>query len=74
MKTRPFVLSDLLRELSLVRSVSPDRELILPPVKDSDSFSVQLETVHLNGVCTKNMMENLTGVALKLSEEAGHLH
>jgi hypothetical protein len=33
-----------------MKIVSPDRELILPPLKDSNSLSVQLETVRLNGV------------------------
>jgi hypothetical protein len=64
MKTPSFVLTDLLRHL---------RELILPPLKDNDSFSVQPETVRLNGVCTKNMIENLTEMVLKLPEEFGHL-
>jgi hypothetical protein len=34
------------------KTVFPDEELILPPRKDNDSLSVQLETVRLNGVCT----------------------
>jgi hypothetical protein len=37
--------------------VFSDRELVLPPLKDNDSLTVQLETVRLNGVCTKNMIE-----------------
>jgi hypothetical protein len=53
--------------------LSPERELILPPLKDNDSLSVQPETVRLNGVCTKNMIKNLTEMILKLSEEFGHL-
>jgi hypothetical protein len=50
-----------------MKIVSPDRELILPALKDSNSLSVQL------GVCTKNMIDNLIEMALKLSEEVGHL-
>jgi hypothetical protein len=34
---------------------------------------VQLETVRLDGVSPKNMSENVIEMALKLSEEMGHL-
>jgi hypothetical protein len=47
--------------------VSPDRKLILP------KLNFQLETDRLNGVCTKNMIENFTEMVLNLSEEVGQL-
>jgi hypothetical protein len=53
--------------------VSPDRGLNLPPLKDNDSLRIQPETVRLYGVCTKNMIENLIEMVLKLSEGFGHL-
>jgi hypothetical protein len=56
------------------KTVSPDGELILPPLEDNDSLSVQLETVRLNGVCTSNMIETLIEMSLKLFEEAAYLH
>jgi hypothetical protein len=50
--------------------VSPDRKPVLPKLKDNDSLIVQLE-VRLNGICTNNMIENLTEMVLTLSEETG---
>jgi hypothetical protein len=46
---------------------------MVSPLKDNDSFSVQLETVRLNRVCAKNMIKNLTEMVVKLSEEIGYL-
>lgn len=54
------------------KMVSPDRELFHPKLKN-DSLSVQLEEVRLHGVCMDNMIENITKIFLKLSEEGGHL-
>jgi hypothetical protein len=45
-----------IRSLRFVSIVSPDRELILPPLKDNILLIVQLETVRLYGVCTENMI------------------
>jgi hypothetical protein len=52
--------------------VPPGGELVLPPRKDSDSLSVQLETVRLSGVGTKNMIEYFIEMGLRLSGEVGH--
>jgi hypothetical protein len=49
--------------------LSPGREVLLPNLKDSDSLSVQIKTVRLNGVNTTNLVENLVEMVLKLSEE-----
>jgi hypothetical protein len=38
----------------LPKKLSPERELILPSLKDPESLSVQIETVQLNGVNTNN--------------------
>jgi hypothetical protein len=60
--------SELLKKL-----LSPERELVLPDLKDSDSLSVQIETVRLNGINTTNLVENLIQKVLKLSEEVQEL-
>jgi hypothetical protein len=53
--------------------VTSDRELVLPPLKDNNSLAVQLETVRLNGVCTKHAIGNIIEMVLRLSEEVGYL-
>jgi hypothetical protein len=49
--------------------LSPDRELVLPDLKDADSLSVQIETERLNGVKTTDYVKNVIPIVLKLSEE-----
>jgi hypothetical protein len=53
--------------------LSPERELILPSLKDPESLSVQTETVQLNGINTNNLVENLLQCFLKLNEEVQEL-
>jgi hypothetical protein len=43
----------------LPKFLSPERELILPNLKDLELLSVQIETVWLNGVNMNNLMETL---------------
>jgi hypothetical protein len=59
-------------ELSL-KVVSPDREIVLPKLKDTESLIVQFETVRLNGASTHSLVENLVQVVLKLSENLHQL-
>jgi hypothetical protein len=53
-------------ELSL-KVLSPEREIILPDLKDPGSLSVQLETARLN------LVENLGQMVLKLCEDVQQL-
>jgi hypothetical protein len=56
-----------------MKVVSPERELILPNLKDPESLSisVQLETVRLNGASTHNLVENVVQMVLKLPNNCG---
>jgi hypothetical protein len=50
--------------------ILPERELVLPPVFDSNKYEVlsfQLETVHLNGIFTVNLIKTLLDTVHKLS-------
>jgi hypothetical protein len=52
--------------------ISPEGELVLPPVFDSNKYEVlsfQLETVHLNGVCTTNLLKFVLDIVHKISED-----
>jgi hypothetical protein len=52
--------------------VSPERALFLAPVFDSDRYeelNVQLVRVHLNGVCTIDLIGTMLYTARKLSED-----
>jgi hypothetical protein len=55
------------------KMVSPERQLIFPPVCNKDSISVQIETVCLNGQSTIQMLVSLLGMVSKLTEEVTHL-
>jgi hypothetical protein len=58
-----------------MKTISPDRERTYSSsTKDNDSLNVQLETVRLNGVRTKNMTKNVIPIVLKLSEDVGQHH
>jgi hypothetical protein len=46
----------------------------LPDEGDSDSLSVQLETVYLNGVSRHNLVENLVQLVFKIFEDMQQLH
>jgi hypothetical protein len=64
-------MSDLQKKI-----VSPERSLVLPSVFNSDKYKVlnfKLETVHLIGVCTINLIKPLVDVILKLSEDVTQL-
>jgi hypothetical protein len=45
----------------------------LPELKDTESLSVQLQTVRLNGASTYSLVENLVQMALKFSEDIQQL-
>jgi hypothetical protein len=51
----------------LPKKLSPERELILPTLKDPESLCVQIENVGLNWVNTNNHFENLLEMVLKLN-------
>jgi hypothetical protein len=53
--------------------LSPEKELILPSLKDPELLSVQIETVWLNRLNMNNLVENVLQMVLKLTEEVEEL-
>jgi hypothetical protein len=56
--------------------ISPEKAIVLHPVLDSDRhemLSVQLETVHLNGICTADLIKTLADTVHELSEDVAFL-
>jgi hypothetical protein len=66
-KTRSSSTSDLPKKV-----ISPERSQVIPPVMDTDKYEalcVQLETVHLNGVCALDLIQSLIAAVNKLSDD-----
>jgi hypothetical protein len=55
------------------RVISPERELLLPELTYSESLSVQIETVRLNGQTTIALVEKIMSMVTDLTSEVARL-
>jgi hypothetical protein len=61
---------------SPAKVISPERALVLPPISDGDKYEtqiVQLETIHLNGLCAVDLLKSLLGLVNRFSEDVTQL-